>query len=349
MLCPQQNERGAEVLIGYSAGTLQPQAQLEFERHLSVCEKCRDLEAEQQAVWETLGEWRPTPVAAQQFDKRLYARIAREAALPWWRRALRANPSFAFRSIVPVAAACTALAVTFLVKEPAMRYSVQNNDRQKVSIEQVERALDDMDMLKQMSFAASSERRRYKENLGKAQVRPPKSIVIPALLMAVVYSGGNGLAQGHRGGGGAKVERPPGAGAREGRSAEGPAPVEEFERMSPDQREKALQKLPPERQEKIRQQLQRYDQLSPGQKEQLQRLWALSPDRRQQVRKSIQDFSDLPQDRKRAVNAQFQQLESMAAKERKSYFNSPDFKSRFNSEEQKMIKNMAELLPARAP
>ncbi len=83
------------------------------------------------------------------------------------------------------------------------------------------------------------------------------------------------------------------------------------------------------------------------QKERLQRLWSLSPERRQQVRRSVQDFSDLTPDRKRAVDAEFQQLEAMTAKQRKAYFNSPDFKARFNSGEQKMIRNVAELLPVK--
>ncbi len=157
MLCPQENESDAEVLIGYAAGTLRPQMQREFERHLSVCPKCRALEAAQKTVWDALDDWTPAPVSAA-FDSRLYARVAREASLPWWRRAFQPRASFAFRSVMPVAAACAALTFAFLLKEPAATHSVPGAGRQKVSIEQVERALDDMDMLKQMSFAASSER-----------------------------------------------------------------------------------------------------------------------------------------------------------------------------------------------
>jgi hypothetical protein len=48
--------------------------------------------------------------------------------------------------------------VAFLVKEPLPLHRSPPLVEQKVSNEQVERALDDMDMLKQMSIAAPAER-----------------------------------------------------------------------------------------------------------------------------------------------------------------------------------------------
>ena len=47
------------------------------------------------------------------------------------------------------------------------------------------------------------------------------------------------------------------------------APLEQFQKMSPSERERELAKLPADRREKLQRQLERYDQLTPSQKEQL--------------------------------------------------------------------------------
>lgn len=115
--------------------------------------------------------------------------------------------------------------------------------------------------------------------------------------------------------------------------------------MSPGNREKALLKLPPDRQEKIRQQLQRYDQLSPERKAQLQRLWQLPPDKQQKVRQSVREFADQPQERRQAIRGQLQQLQIMSGEERKKYFKSHEFKTQYSHDEQEIMKNMSEILP----
>ena len=178
-----------------------------------------------------------------------------------------------------------------------------------------------------------------------------------AVVVAVVLCSAPALAQ-RRGGGNPRPHEPkqpppphpqqahpqPNAG-RGGPQVRGPRPVEEFIKLSPEEREKELQKLPPERQEKLRQQLQRYDQMPPAQKERLQRLWALPPERQQQVRQSIRDFSQQPLERRQAMRRQLNQMQSMTPEERSAYFNSPEFKSRFSPEEQEMMKNLREILP----
>lgn len=64
---------------------------------------------------------------------------------------------------MPLAAACIALFAAFLVKNVGPEHqiqlsvqpqSVQDQSFQKIDIEQVERALDDVDMLKQLGLAS---------------------------------------------------------------------------------------------------------------------------------------------------------------------------------------------------
>ena len=156
MECPRENGSSAELMVAYTAGVLEASAQIAFERHMAVCEACRQMAAEQKAVWDALDAWRPAPISAD-FNTKLYQRISQDAAVAWWQRPFRLNWSWALRPAVPVAAACAALMIAFLVKEPLTTHQTAVSVEQKVSIEQVERALDDMDMLKQMSLTAPAE------------------------------------------------------------------------------------------------------------------------------------------------------------------------------------------------
>lgn len=156
MVCPRQNGTSVELVMAYTAGALEPEEQIALDRHMSVCQGCRDAVAEQRAVWEALDAWKPAPVSAD-FNARLYQKISEEAAGAWWRRLFRVNWSWAFRPAIPVAAACAALAIAFLVRGPAVPPGTPVAAQQKVSIEQVERALDDLDMLKQISAPAPAE------------------------------------------------------------------------------------------------------------------------------------------------------------------------------------------------
>jgi uncharacterized protein DUF3106 len=88
-----------------------------------------------------------------------------------------------------------------------------------------------------------------------------------------------------------------------------PAPVvQRFLQMSPEDRERALAKLPPERRQQMEERLNRLQQLPPDQVERLQGLYPafmnLRPLRRQAVRTEIQELRKLkPVERKERLNA----------------------------------------------
>jgi len=63
MSCPQEFLRSQELIVGYSAGTLDPQDTAAFERHIQSCAVCRQETVLQQAVWAALDEWRPVALA----------------------------------------------------------------------------------------------------------------------------------------------------------------------------------------------------------------------------------------------------------------------------------------------
>jgi anti-sigma factor RsiW len=134
-----------ELIIGYTAGTLEPQAAVAFERHLSLCSRCRRLAAEQRAVWSALDAWQPAAVSPD-FDQRLSQRIA-DSRLLFSR--LSAFARSIWRPALPLAI-CAALAGIFLLRDSGTG-SRAVDIRSSARIEQqVEHALDDMDMLKQI-------------------------------------------------------------------------------------------------------------------------------------------------------------------------------------------------------
>lgn len=88
-----------------------------------------------------------------------------------------------------------------------------------------------------------------------------------------------------------------------------PAPaVERFLQMSPEDRERALSQLPPERRQQVEKQLSRLQQLSPEQAQRLQDVYPafenLGPMRRQAVRQEIQELRQMrPALRKDRLNS----------------------------------------------
>jgi anti-sigma-K factor RskA len=111
MDCITDSKQGAEILLDYSAGTLDPIRAAELASHIRDCPDCARLIDAQRAVWETLDEWKPVEVAPE-FDARLYARIAAEEAAPGWRQWLRRM----MRPAVPLTAAAAVLSLALFIR-----------------------------------------------------------------------------------------------------------------------------------------------------------------------------------------------------------------------------------------
>ncbi len=151
MKCPMESEENADILLAYCGGRLEPAKAAIFEEHLAVCPACRSFQEAQQAVWNSLDAWEVPPVSAD-FDRRLYARIEAEGE-PWWRRMGR---PMLIRQGLPIAAAACLLVMAGIIaeqpKEPAG--SIQPVVRvETVQAEQVERTLDDMELLHEFTIA----------------------------------------------------------------------------------------------------------------------------------------------------------------------------------------------------
>jgi anti-sigma factor RsiW len=150
MECPIHNE-AAEIVIDYCAGTLEAKRRSEFERHLSDCAECIRVVNAQREVWETLDRW-TAPEVSRHFDARLYAKIAEENAAPSWVRWMRRVfqppvPMAAWKPAVSLAAACAVLAAGLVVRAPRPEDQAPQVRAEHVDLEQVQTALDDIDVL----------------------------------------------------------------------------------------------------------------------------------------------------------------------------------------------------------
>lgn len=126
-------------------------------------------------------------------------------------------------------------------------------------------------------------------------------------------------------------------------------PVERLLRMSPEQRERALEKLPPAQQERIRRRLQQFDSLPQAEKDrQLLRadqLWSLPADKQQLVRQQMQWVRQLPEDRRQLLQRAYRQLSRMPDEARRARLASDEFKGRFTPAEQQALADLSEYYP----
>jgi hypothetical protein len=127
-------------------------------------------------------------------------------------------------------------------------------------------------------------------------------------------------------------------------------PIDRWNAMNPQQRERMLERMDPDRRKQFLEKLDRFNAL-PKEEQQLtreryQRLSQLSPEQQQVVRRDMKRLDKLPPERREAMFQEFVKLRSMSASDRSAYLASPEFRDRFRPAEQQMIGNLTTLLPA---
>lgn len=170
MICISKTKAGAEILTDYCAGTLDPARTAEFETHLNHCEECRKQADAQRSLWRALDTWTPVEVSPD-FDANVYARIAAEGAEPWWRRMfLPKGGRSLWKPLLPLAAVGAILSMALLVRTsnrsaapshaaPQARAEQRTDSNRAVDqqdLNQVEQALDDMNLLTPVGQTSSS-------------------------------------------------------------------------------------------------------------------------------------------------------------------------------------------------
>lgn len=99
--------------------------------------------------------------------------------------------------------------------------------------------------------------------------------------------------------------------------------LERFQKMSPDQRQKEMAKLPPAQRERMERQLERFEKMPPAQRE--------------QALKRLEALHKLSPQRRAAVTDELQNLRSMPPAERKTRLDSDEIKHNFSPDERKLL------------
>lgn len=125
--------------------------------------------------------------------------------------------------------------------------------------------------------------------------------------------------------------------------------VEKLSRMSPAQRKRALERMAPERREKLERGLENLNKMPPPQRQKLDKaleaFQSLPPDKKRAARAVFQDINRLPDDRRPAVRGAILNLQHLSPEEREKRYASRPFQSRFSEEEQALIKRGVVNLP----
>ncbi len=133
----------------------------------------------------------------------------------------------------------------------------------------------------------------------------------------------------------------------------GERPIDRVLKMSPEEREKWLSTLPPERRQNIERQINAIQKLPQTLQNrrlrQAEMLQSLPPMRQNQVRRSLNQFTQLPEDRKVLINRELQKMSPLSDEDRRAYMNTEEFRNRYSANEQQMMGNLSEITPETPP
>ncbi|MDX2151068.1 MAG: DUF3106 domain-containing protein [Bryobacteraceae bacterium] len=128
-----------------------------------------------------------------------------------------------------------------------------------------------------------------------------------------------------------------------------PQAIERWQRLTPEERQRALDRLPPERRRMIEERLREYNSLSDEERERLadryEEFRKLPPREQREMRRLFQTFRDLPPARRRVVRMEVEFLRGMAPEQRRARLAGDSFRERFSADEQKLITGLAGRTP----
>lgn len=154
MKCPIETQESAELLLDYCARRLPAEQMALLDRHMALCAACREFRDGQSLVWEALDGWEAEPVSAD-FDRRLYARIEADEKSSWWRRMMDAIGPYVARPMIPVTAvACLVVVGGLMLQSPETPTIAPGEPSLVQEVEQVERTLEDLEMLRTLDLIA---------------------------------------------------------------------------------------------------------------------------------------------------------------------------------------------------
>ena len=137
---------------------------------------------------------------------------------------------------------------------------------------------------------------------------------------------------------------------KKGPGAVPPQALERFNRMTPSERREALDKLPPERRQRMERRLEQWANTPESERTRLrgsyQRFQEMPPEKQQEVRQLFRQFSEtFDPGRRGRAHAAIRALRTADADQRKKLLESRRLQENFNDEERKLLERMAVELP----
>jgi anti-sigma factor RsiW len=156
-LCPTE-----DILLDYIGGRLNPTQTALFEKHADQCAHCAALRMSQAAVWQSLDEWKPAPVS-EGFNRELWRRIDADARQSSWTHELSSALQFSFwKRLAPLAVAMAVIITAFVFDHSGRQAgTAQPNSPASIVVtaseaDQLDRALDDIQLLDEVDAAAAA-------------------------------------------------------------------------------------------------------------------------------------------------------------------------------------------------
>ncbi len=152
MECPIQARGKKDLLLDYCSRTLDARAAAAVEAHVAACPQCRAWTEAHMRTWTLLDGWEPAPVSPD-FERRLRERIAlEEERTPWWKAAWQCFAARSFKPALSVALAGLLLLAGLLFVHPRSAPAVHPG-QETIDADRLEKALDDVDLLRQVGAA----------------------------------------------------------------------------------------------------------------------------------------------------------------------------------------------------
>jgi hypothetical protein len=125
--------------------------------------------------------------------------------------------------------------------------------------------------------------------------------------------------------------------------------IERLAKMSPEQREKVLSNLTPERRARIEAGIVKWNKSSAQLKALADKFQSLPPDTQKRIRQLSQRLKSLPPNRKMAVAQELDRLRAMPEAQRERRLNNPNFQKNFTIDEQEILREIPAVLPPNTP
>ena len=126
------------------------------------------------------------------------------------------------------------------------------------------------------------------------------------------------------------------------------SPAARLYRATPEERERALEKLPPRMQAQLREQLQRFDAMPKPQQDILirraERFASLTLEQKANFASQMVALRKVPEERRRTIVLALRRLQPLSEDERQKLLNGENFQALFTPEEQKIVVGLAAVM-----